>query len=596
MRRSGPELRSAKRRRGRMRHVSSLVCVAAGTLALSYGCLHDPPPKNFGAAGAAGRGGKGGAGTAGMGATSGGGEAGDSASGAGLSGAPAGGRGGDGGTAGLAEGTSGTTSVQAGAGGSDGSGGRDTGSGGRTTGATSGAGGKGGSAGDQGGGANASGSAGTSTAGSGGASGSGGSTGSAGLPGCESSTEADARLATLSSPEGALVPAFDPSTRFYTLSVPFATTEVSLAAVTCDPSATVQQLPDNPVAVEVGDTAVAVTVTARNTTTKRVYGVTITRREEEIWQPLADPTYFNRFVLDKVNPGRMYAGYDNGIYKSVDGGQNWTEVRLFTADVVRDMEIDPVNTDTLYIGVSAVGTGGTGIYRSTNRGNLWTQVVDDASVSSLAIDPENPSTVYAGTIGGTFAGDTRGILKSEDGGTTWGETNLGLLSKEIIDLQVDPLDPQILYASTFDRLHRSEDGGASWYVYDTGLPTGAVVSNIAIDPQNPSTLYVATQGDGVFKSSNGGAVWEASNTGISSLTTNYLLVSPVSSSHVYAATDDGVFRSRDGGASWSKLPDTGVFWTGDVGNLAISPLEPTVLYALFSYRSTGARIYKRTEP
>jgi photosystem II stability/assembly factor-like uncharacterized protein len=236
------------------------------------------------------------------------------------------------------------------------------------------------------------------------------------------------------------------------------------------------------------------------------------------------------------------------------------------------------------------------VYRSTNRGNVWTQVVDDASVSSLAIDPASPSTLYAGTVGGTFAGNTHGVLKSEDGGTNWYETNLGLLSREIVDIQLNPLDPRIVYASTLERLHRSDDSGGSWYVYDAGLPNGAVALHIAIDPQNPSTLYIATQGDGVFKSQDAGANWQASNAGISVLTANYLLVSPVNSTYVYAATDDGVFRSVDAGASWSRIPDAGVFWTGDVGVLGISPTDPSVLYALFSSGSTGAQIYKRTEP
>jgi photosystem II stability/assembly factor-like uncharacterized protein len=392
-----------------------------------------------------------------------------------------------------------------------------------------------------------------------------------------------------------LVPKFESDTRLYTVSVPFSTTEVSLSAVPCDPLAKLEQAPDNPVDLAVGDTPVAITVTARNNVFKLVYGVTITRREEESWHPLANPTYFSNFVLDAVNPGRIYAGYSNGIYKSVDGGQNWTEVRLFTADIVTAMRIDPVNTDTLYIGVTAVGTGGTGVYRSTNRGNVWAQVVDDASVSSLAIDPVSPSTLYAGTVGNTYAGDTRGVLKSVDGGAHWQETNLGLRSLEILDIQVHPLDPRILYASTRNHLHRSDDSGGSWYVYDTGLPNGAVVLHVAIDPQNPSTLYAATQGDGVFKSQDGGGNWQASNTGIRVLTTNFLLVSPVDSNYVYAATDDGVFRSIDAGAAWSRIPDTGVFWNGDVGVLGVSPLKPSVLYALFSSGSTGAQIYRRTE-
>ena len=71
------------------------------------------------------------------------------------------------------------------------------------------------------------------------------------------------------------------------------------------------------------------------------------------------------------------------------------------------LEIDPLNRDTVYIGVTAQGTGGTGVFQSDNRGNTWDQVLDPATVSTLAIDPVTTSILYAGTVGGTFAGALR---------------------------------------------------------------------------------------------------------------------------------------------------------------------------------------------
>jgi photosystem II stability/assembly factor-like uncharacterized protein len=399
----------------------------------------------------------------------------------------------------------------------------------------------------------------------------------------------------LSTSKGNLSPAFNPSTSLYTVTVPFSDIEVALTAVPRSSGATLVQVPPNPIALDVGVLQVAITVTAGDGVSKKVYGVAMTRLPDEQWQPLADPTYFSTFVVDPVEPDRIYAGYYNGIHKSVDRGLSWTEIELFTADQVRDMEIDPLNRDTVYIGVTAQGTGGTGVFRSDNRASTWDQVLADASVSTLAVDPVTPTILYAGTVGGTFAGDAQGIVKSEDRGANWSASNLGLESLEILDIQLNPLNPRVLYASTAGGLHKSEDGGGTWFRYDNGLPNGAIVQIVAIDPRNPAMVFAATIGDGVFRSTDGGANWQSSNSGIPSLTSDSLVINPLVTSYVYAGTEQAVFRSIDAGLTWSEIPSDGVFWTGDVGSLGISPADPSTLYALFSRGTTGARIHSRKE-
>jgi hypothetical protein len=416
----------------------------------------------------------------------------------------------------------------------------------------------------------------------------------AGAGGEGGSPVAGACLSELKSSAGALSPAFSGETSVYTVTVPFSQTSVTLSATPCDPLAMLEQVPPNPVTLEVGETSVAITVTASDGS-KRAYAITFTRTQEESWVALGDPTYFDYFVLDPIDSKRIYASYANGVYKTVDGGDHWTEVRLFTADIVRDMEIDPADNDIVYIGVSAVGTGGTGVYRSESRGNTWTQVVDDASVSALAIDPSNTGVIYAGTVGATFAGDAQGVLKSMDSGTSWEPMNLGLASLDIVDVQVHPVATQTVYTSTTSGLYRSDNGAETWFSYGEGLPDNALALRLAFDPQNPSTMFATTQGDGVFKSEDGGGTWSASNDGITVLTAADIVVHPSRSSYVYAATDEGVFRSVDGGAVWTLISSDAVFWAGDVGALGISPADPTMLYALFSSGSTGARIYRRRE-
>src|SRR6266849_2940626 len=150
------------------------------------------------------------------------------------------------------------------------------------------------------------------------------------------------------------------------------------------------------------------------------------------------------------------------------------------------------------------------------------------SIQALAIDPQTPNTLYAGTQGG-------GVFKSTDGGVNWNSTNL--TNVIISALAISPQAPTILYAGTISSGARiSADGGKTWT--STGLTVVGVVS-LAIDPKAPTTLYAGTQGGGVFKSTDGGASWS------SALLFLYGSCNPC----------------------------------GGVGALAIDPLTPTTLYA-----------------
>jgi hypothetical protein len=114
-------------------------------------------------------------------------------------------------------------------------------------------------------------------------------------------------------------------------------------------------------------------------------------------------------------------------------------------------------------------------------------------VESLAISPSRPGTLYAGTDRGT-------VYRTTDGGTTWVQREGGFSASMVTALAVNPANPQIVYAGTEDLgLFRSSDGGRTW-IHEPW--PGSSVSEIEIDPVNPSTLYVSP-----FKSTDGGASW-----------------------------------------------------------------------------------------
>src|SRR5206468_3734344 len=157
--------------------------------------------------------------------------------------------------------------------------------------------------------------------------------------------------------------------------------------------------------------------------------------------------------------------------------------------------------------------------------NSWTSNGPEGrSIMALAIDPMTPSTLYAGTYGG-------GVYKSTSGGAGWSAVNTGLpyyygryyFRPYVTALAIDPQTPTTLYAGTGGSgVFKSTDGGASWSAVNTGLPYSgpsytphySYVPALAIDPQTPATLYAGTSGSGVFKSTDGGASWNAVNTGL----------------------------------------------------------------------------------
>ena len=115
--------------------------------------------------------------------------------------------------------------------------------------------------------------------------------------------------------------------------------------------------------------------------------------------------------------------------------------------------------------------------------NVWTSNGPEGGVIyALAIDPTNPSTLYAGTWGG-------GVFKSTNGGGNWRAVNTGLTSTNVRALAINPTTPSTLYAgASISGVFKSTNGGGNWSAVNTGLSNN-YVSALAIDPTTPSTLY-----------------------------------------------------------------------------------------------------------
>jgi hypothetical protein len=238
--------------------------------------------------------------------------------------------------------------------------------------------------------------------------------------------------------------------------------------------------------------------------------------------------------------------------------QHTSEGAQFTGDrfdgrtanrAIQALAIDKNSPSTVYAGTGLNG----GIFRSTDGGATWTALntgLTNASCPGIVIDPTSSNILYAALIAQNF-GSATGVYKSVDGGNTW--ISSGLNGTQVFSLAVDPQNHLTLYAGTTFGFSKSTNGGASWANANTGLNFGGA-SAIVIDPTTPTTLYTIAGGGGVFKSTNGAGNWSQVNNGLTNMTVRALVMDPTSSLTLYAGTaGGGVFKTTNGGGSWSTV-------------------------------------------
>ena len=315
-------------------------------------------------------------------------------------------------------------------------------------------------------------------------------------------------------------------------------------------------------------------------------------------------------VIDHTNPSVLYTATSGGVpgdgwvFKSTNGGASWMPASPDSR--VSTLAIDPSNPSTLY-----AGTFGSGVFKSTNGGATWTAgaggLPQNFNVQALIVDPSNPSTLYAG--GGLLAGGG-GLFKSTNGGASWTAASSGIppsvLARGVTVLAIDPSNASTLYAGTGGGqvgagLFKSTDGAGNWTSANpsTGELAGTQLENITalvIDPSDPSTVYAGGEVSGrlgvlsgVFKLTNGGTLWTVARSGLTNPFVTALAVDPSVPSTLYAGTGGGVFKSTDGGAFW-VVASSGLT-NPNVSSLAMDPSDPFTLYA----GTFGSGVFKSTD-
>ncbi|MFM2136090.1 MAG: hypothetical protein RL021_1490 [Bacteroidota bacterium] len=291
----------------------------------------------------------------------------------------------------------------------------------------------------------------------------------------------------------------------------------------------------------------------------------------------------------------MYAcAASGGVFKSSDAGNSWTPVFDNQPSLsIGDLAIAPSNQDILYVGTGEPNCGsgsitydGAGTFKSTDGGLSWTSVGLDQcrNIGRIAVHPTNPDIVFVAAMGDLFGTSTnQGLYRSLDGGSTWQQFLFLNDSTGAIDVAIDPVQPSTVYACTWTRrrridrrslggpdtgLWKSTDGGTTWTRITTaaGLPSGFDYgrTSIGIAATNPNTLYyliadAQSTFQGVYKSTNGGATWSRTNdTGIGDIFNGgahwegRLKVDPTDANTVYLIGFD-TWKTTDGGQSWNNI-------------------------------------------
>jgi len=309
-------------------------------------------------------------------------------------------------------------------------------------------------------------------------------------------------------------------------------------------------------------------------------------------------------------PDLFYMGsVDGGVWKSTNYGVSWkniTDGKLpGSSDSIGALAVAPSNPKIIYAGTGESDIRGDmitgdGVYRSTDGGKTWhyAGLRDTHTTMSLVVDPKNPDVVYAASMGHVFKpGPHRGVFKTTDGGKTWHKVLFVNDKTGVVDLVMDPKNPDVLYATAWQAyrtpwrldsggpgsgLYKSTDGGAHWtnISHHRGLPKGVLGKmGVAVAASNPKVVYVTIQAKhgGLFRSDNGGRTFQRVNHHwkLRQRAFYYMavFVDPTDPDTVYMPQVDALFVSHDGGKSFKKLHTP----HGDNHIVWINPNNPKIL-------------------
>lgn len=343
------------------------------------------------------------------------------------------------------------------------------------------------------------------------------------------------------------------------------------------------------------------------------------------------------FSVSQQDPYTFFVGAGpGGVWKSVNNGQSYTPVFDHEAtSAIGDVAVAPSNDSIVWVGTGEANLRnstyyGDGVYKSTDGGASWSHMGlrETRHIGKVIIHPTNPDIVYVAAQGHYYKENPeRGVYKTTDGGATWTKS-LGIVvdGRDIgaTDMVMDPRDPNVIYATTYDRLRRpwgfrsagkgsgiykTTNGGDTWTRLGGGLPTGFLGKiGIAVYAKNPRILYTTIEnsnaagltederwdelvrgqpsdgevvGNIVYRSDDAGATWRRVSEGVVGDRGNYyarIFIDPTDPDHVFVM-GTRVHESTDAGKTYKKAFRYG----GDNHVLWIDPEDPRHMLLGYDY-------------
>jgi photosystem II stability/assembly factor-like uncharacterized protein len=298
--------------------------------------------------------------------------------------------------------------------------------------------------------------------------------------------------------------------------------------------------------------------------------------------------------------GDVLIGTQDGPMKSTDDGLSWTVIDLGIGlnQQTYEITIDPQLPSTIWVGVSdALGSQDKNVLRSLDGGATWqdrTPVMSPLGCEGIAIDPSNSSRVFA-CFAGAFGGGS--VYFTADGGATWFNRSSGLPNNPMNDILFDGsraiLTGGQLFGSQHVGIFESTDEGLTWDAFHDGSWPSMVFNDLTTDPNDPSIIYAASEGQGIFRTTDGGSTWTFAAGGTDNLVVRAVNFAPGDSGTIMIGNSStAIFKSTDAGASFE--PSSVGIGALDVQDIAANPDDAKEMAIAFQGQNDGG-IYATTD-
>ncbi len=294
-------------------------------------------------------------------------------------------------------------------------------------------------------------------------------------------------------------------------------------------------------------------------------------------------------ALHPKNPDILYVATNDAVYKSRDGGGTWEKFPSFSARRVTTLAIDPLLPATVY-----AGTMGDAVYKSPDGGQHWLPhnvgLKEHVSfINQFVFHPAASEQIYAATTVGAFY--------TKDAGREWAERMNGMKEVHIVtSIAINPKEPAVLYGGTTGGVYRTDDAAATWKKINNGLipetelmaAMALGVNAIEIDRAKPDVVYAGTT-KGLFRTMDKGEHWERIGQSVTDPFISSVVLHPTDSSRLYLGGPAGVWKSSDSGKTWQAM-NQGLA-TLNIRALAMAPTNSQTLYA----GTNGSGLYRSTD-